>query len=51
MDTITSDLVITQNDQVGHYCQLHRDLADAALTTADSLDFLAIVAENLHRTG
>lgn len=51
VDTITSDLVITQPDQVEHYRQLHRDLADAALTTADSLDFLATVAENLNKTG
>jgi transcriptional regulator with XRE-family HTH domain len=51
VDTITSDLVLTEPDPVAHYQRLYRRLRDAALTPADSLDFLATVAEELLQTG
>ncbi len=52
VDTITSDLVLTDPTQVGHYLDLYHRLRDAALAPADSLDFLATVAEDLHnKTG
>ncbi len=52
VDTITSDLVLTDPTQVGHYLDLYRRLREAALAPNDSLDFLATVAEELHnKTG
>jgi transcriptional regulator with XRE-family HTH domain len=51
VDTITSDLVLTEPDQTCHYQRLYQHLRDAALTPADSLDFLATVAEELLETG
>jgi transcriptional regulator with XRE-family HTH domain len=47
VDTITSDLVLTDPDQVGRYLRLYQHLRDAALPMADSLDLLAAVAEGL----
>jgi hypothetical protein len=47
VNTITSDLVPTQPDQVTHYQRLYHHLRVAALTTVDSLDFLAKVAQEL----
>ncbi|WP_432976694.1 helix-turn-helix domain-containing protein [Dactylosporangium sp. CA-233914] len=51
VDTITSDLVLTQPVQISHYQRLYQHLRDVALTPADSLDFLATVAEELLQTG
>jgi transcriptional regulator with XRE-family HTH domain len=52
VDTVTSDLVLTDSDGVGHYLTLYQRLRDAALSPLDSLDFLAAVAEELpHETG
>lgn len=52
VDTVTSDLVFTDPTEVNKYVDLYRRLLDAALTPADSLDFLAAAAEDLlNRTG
>lgn len=52
VDTVTSDLVLTDPPEVAYYVDLYKRLQDAALTPADSLDFLAAVAEDmLHTTG
>lgn len=50
VDTVTSDLVLTEPAEVGYYLDLYRRLHDAALTPADSLDLLAAVAEDLPHT-
>ena len=47
VDTITSDLVLTDPDEVGHYTTLYTRLRAAALSPADSLDFLAAAAQEL----
>jgi transcriptional regulator with XRE-family HTH domain len=47
VDTVTSDLVFTNPDEVGLYLTLYQRLSDAALSPADSLDFLATVAQEL----
>lgn len=47
VDTITSDLVLTDEHHVGQYTRLYQHLRDAALTGTDSLDFLVSVAEDL----
>ncbi|SCF16380.1 Helix-turn-helix domain-containing protein [Micromonospora matsumotoense] len=47
VDTITSDLVLTDPDEVANYASLYERLRSAALSPADSLDFLASVAEEL----
>ncbi|MEV4199358.1 helix-turn-helix domain-containing protein [Micromonospora globbae] len=47
VDTVTSDLVLTDTTGVGNYLELYRRLQEAALTPADSLDLLATVAEDL----
>jgi transcriptional regulator with XRE-family HTH domain len=41
VDTITSDLILTDADQVAPHDELYRRLRDAALPAADSLDLLA----------
>jgi len=51
VDTITSDLVLTDTRQVDHYQGLYQRLCDAALRSAQSLDFLAMVAQELLETG
>jgi transcriptional regulator with XRE-family HTH domain len=52
VDTVTSDLVLTDHHEVERYLALHQRLQDAAMPPADSLDFLASVAEDLpHQTG
>lgn len=51
VDTVTSDLVLTDVTEVGHYLTLYERLREAALTPPDSLDFLAAVAQELpHET-
>jgi hypothetical protein len=47
VDTTTSDLVLTEPAQVASYLDLYRRLQAAALTPADSLDFLATAAEDI----
>ncbi len=47
VDTVISDLVLTEPAEVGYHLDLYKRLRDAALTPADSLDFLAAVAEDL----
>ncbi len=47
VDTVTSDLVLTDRAEVGNYLDLYRRLQEAALTPAESLDFLAALAEGL----
>lgn len=52
VDTITSDLVLTDRSEVAHYLRLYDHLREAALPAADSLDFLVHRAEELpHETG
>lgn len=51
VDTITSDLVLTDIHQVSHYRRLYQHLRDAALTPTQSLDFLAMVAQELLEMG
>jgi len=51
VDTVTSDLVLSAEPDVGQYVRLYERLKDAAFSPADSLDCLAAVAEELpHET-
>jgi transcriptional regulator with XRE-family HTH domain len=47
VDTITSDLILTDADQVAPHDELYRRLRDATLPAADSLDLLAKAAAAL----
>jgi hypothetical protein len=47
VDTVTSDLVLTDPTEVALYLTLYHRLRAAALPSSDSLDFLAAVAEEL----
>jgi len=47
VDTITSDLVLTDPTEVTKYLDLYSRLQEAAMTPTDSLDFLAGAAEDL----
>lgn len=47
IDTVTSDLVLTESAQVAPYDQLYTRLRDAALPPADSLDLLTKAATEL----
>ena len=47
VDTVTSDLILTEPGQVAPYEQLYRRLHDAALTPADSLHLLTTAAKTL----
>lgn len=47
VDTVTSDLVLTDPTDVNLYLTLYQRLAGAALAPADSLDFLATVEREL----
>lgn len=47
VDTVTSDLVLTDPTEVTKYLDLYSRLQEAALTPTDSLDFLAGAAEDL----
>lgn len=47
VDTATSDLVMARPDEVEPYLALYTRLRAAALSPADSLDFLAALAEEL----
>jgi hypothetical protein len=44
VDTSTVDLILTDDDGVGRYIELHRRLLEASLPAGDSLDFLLEVA-------
>jgi transcriptional regulator with XRE-family HTH domain len=47
VDTVTSDLVLTEPTDVNLYLTLYQRLADAALSPSDSLDFLVTLAQEL----
>jgi transcriptional regulator with XRE-family HTH domain len=47
IDTVTSDLILTEPDQVAPYERLYERLRDAALPPADSLDLLTKAAAEL----
>ncbi|GHJ45907.1 transcriptional regulator [Catellatospora sp. TT07R-123] len=47
VDTVTSDLVLTDAAEVDYYLALYDRLREAALAPLDSLDLLAAVAEEL----
>ena len=47
VNTVTSDLILTDPSAVNDYLALYRRLADAALSPADSLDFLAALSNQL----
>jgi hypothetical protein len=47
VDTVTSDLVLTEPTEVAPYDQLYTRLRDAALPQADSLDLLTKAATEL----
>jgi len=47
IDTVTSDLIITEPEQVTPYDQLYERLLSAALPAVDSLDLLTKAAANL----
>lgn len=51
VDTITSDLVLTDPEHIAPYLRLHQRLSEAALTRTDTFDFLTTVDEDLERTG
>jgi transcriptional regulator with XRE-family HTH domain len=52
VDTITSDLVLVNPAEVSHYVTLYQRLRASALGPADTLDFLAALAEDLpHEIG
>ncbi|MBX7267540.1 helix-turn-helix transcriptional regulator [Micromonospora sp. Llam7] len=47
VDTVTSDLVLTEPAEITYYLDLYQRLQQATLSPADSLDLLAAVAEDL----
>jgi hypothetical protein len=47
VDTVTSDRVLTDGTQVSRYERLYDRLRDAALSPADSADFLLKAASQL----
>ena len=47
IDTVTSDLILTEPDQVAPYEKLYARLRDAALPPADSLELLTKAASEL----
>lgn len=47
VDTVTSDLILTEPAQVVPYDQLYARLRDAALSPVDSLDLLTTAATSL----
>jgi hypothetical protein len=47
IDTVTSDLILTEPDQVDPYDKLFARLRDASLPPADSLDLLTQAAAEL----
>ena len=49
VDTVTDDLVLTDEADVNRYLDLYAKLQDAALPPGDSLDYLAATAEEIRR--
>lgn len=49
VDTVTNDLVLTEEADVARYLDLYSKLQDAALPPGDSIDFLATAAEEIRR--
>ncbi|SCF48780.1 Helix-turn-helix [Micromonospora matsumotoense] len=49
VDTVTNDLVLTEEVEVTRYLSLYDRLRDAAMPPNDSLNFLAAVAEEIRR--
>lgn len=49
VDTVTDDLVLTEEADISRYLELYGKLQDAALPAVDSLDFLARAAEEIRR--
>jgi len=49
VDTVTDDLVLTDESAVNRYLDLYAKLQDAALPPGESLDFLATTAEEIRR--
>jgi hypothetical protein len=47
IDTVTSDLILTEPDEVAPYDVLHSRLRDAALSVDDSLDLITEAATSL----
>jgi transcriptional regulator with XRE-family HTH domain len=47
VDTVTSDLIVTQPAEVARYIELYNRLSNAALPAAESLDFLTTASERL----
>jgi transcriptional regulator with XRE-family HTH domain len=50
VDTVTDDLVLTDESDVNRYLDLYARLREAALPPGDSLDYLAATAEEIRRT-
>ncbi|MGY0234116.1 helix-turn-helix domain-containing protein [Longispora urticae] len=46
-DTVTSDVIITASEEVAAYHELFEKLADAALSTHDTMDFLHDLADQI----
>jgi transcriptional regulator with XRE-family HTH domain len=49
VDTVTDDLVLTEEAGVNRYLDLYAKLEDAAMPPGDSLDYLAAMAEEIRR--
>lgn len=47
VDTITSDVIVTEAAEAGRYRRLYEALTNAALTSVDSIDFLAGLADEI----
>jgi len=50
VDTVTDDLVLTDETDVNRYLDLYARLQEAAMSPGDSLDYLATTAEEIRRT-
>ncbi|GAA1625404.1 Scr1 family TA system antitoxin-like transcriptional regulator [Catellatospora bangladeshensis] len=50
VDTVTDDLVLTDETGVNRYLDLYARLQEAAMSPGDSLDYLATTAEEIRRT-
>ncbi|MCP2325222.1 DNA-binding XRE family transcriptional regulator [Hamadaea flava] len=50
VDTVTDDLVLTDETDVNRYLDLYARLQEAAMSPGDSLDYLAATAEEIRRT-
>jgi len=50
VDTVTSDLVLTSDNEVNYYLSMYERLRDSSLTPEDSHEFLTSVAQQLRDT-